>query len=90
MKIYVGNLSYTVTEDDLTDTFSDFGEVINTNIISDGLTGQSKGYGFVEMEDKTDASDAILALDESPLKGRNIVVNKARPRNAKYRRRNRH
>lgn len=90
MKIYVGNLPYAVTEDELTDTFSQFGEVINANIVEDDSTGQSKGYGFVEMLDESNASDAIQALHESPLKGRNIVVNKARPRNARLYRRNNH
>jgi len=90
MKIYVGNLPYAVTEDELTDAFSQFGEVINANIVADNFTGRSKGYGFVEMQDDTDASDAIQALDESPLKGRNIVVNKAKPRNARMHRRSHH
>jgi RNA recognition motif-containing protein len=90
MKIYVGNLPYAVTEDDLKDSFSEFGEVLNINIVADNFTGQSKGYGFVEMQDDADASNAIQALDESPLKGRNIIVNRARPRNARIRRRQRH
>jgi len=90
MKIYVGNLSYVVTKDELADAFSQFGEVINANIIEDGLTGQSKGYGFVEMLNDCDASEAIQALNESPLKGRNIVVNEARPRHGRLYRRNKH
>lgn len=90
MKIYIGNLSTAVTETDLAETFSQFGVVVKTNIVKDSLTGESKGYGFVEMEDKVDAEEAIQALDESSLKGSTIVVNRARPRNAKYRRRNRH
>ena len=90
MKIYVGNLSYAVTEDDLRDSFSEFGEVVKINIIADSFTGKSKGYGFVEMHDDEDASNAIQALDESPLKGRNIIVTRARPRNARIRRHRRH
>lgn len=58
MKIYVGNLPFMVTKDVMLDAFSQFGEVINANIVEDGLTGQSKGYGFVEMLDDGDAADA--------------------------------
>ncbi|HEC29694.1 MAG TPA: RNA-binding protein [Gammaproteobacteria bacterium] len=85
MKIYVGNLPYTVTEVELKDAFSEFGEVINANIISDKHSGKSMGYGFVEMQD-SNASDAITALHESPLQGRNIKVNKANDGGSRTRR----
>ncbi len=78
MKIYVGNLSYSVTDDDLVDAFSDFGDVASVNIVMDEATGQSKGYGFVEMQVKSEARDAVQVLNESPLCGRIIRVNEAR------------
>ncbi|MCP3870361.1 MAG: RNA-binding protein [Gammaproteobacteria bacterium] len=80
MNIYVGNLPYSTSEDDLRDVFAAFGEVSSVNIISDKLSGQSKGFGFVEMPDNSEADDAIKALNESPLQGRNIRVNQAKPR----------
>lgn len=79
MKIYVGNLSYLVTEEQLEETFSDFGEVESVKLIHDPASGKSKGFGFVEMPD-ADGEDAIQALDESPLNGRNIKVSKAKER----------
>jgi len=82
MKIYVGNLSYLITEDELIDTFSDFGEVKSVKLIHDQNSGKSKGFGFVEMPDQ-DGQDAIQALDESPLNGRNIKVSKAKGRSVK-------
>lgn len=82
MKIYVGNLSYIVTEEQLKETFSEFGEVQSATLIQDQFSGKSKGFGFVEMPDM-DAEDAIQALDESPLNGRNIKVGKAKERNRK-------
>ena len=80
MNIYVGNLSYKATEDDLKVAFSRFGEVTSTSIIHDKVSGQSKGFGFVEMAVKADAEKAIKELDGVPLKGREIKVNEARPR----------
>ncbi len=77
MKIYVSNLSYDVTEDVLNDVFSEFGEVSSANIIKDKHSGLSKGYGFVEMPNDSEANEALKALDKSPLQGRNIRVNKA-------------
>ena len=82
MKIYVGNLSYLITEDELIDTFSDFGEVKSVKLIHEQNSGKSKGFGFVEMPDQ-DGQDAIQALDESPLNGRNIKVSKAKGRSVK-------
>jgi RNA recognition motif-containing protein len=69
-----------VTEDDLKGIFSEFGEVASVNIITDKFSGQSKGFAFVEMPVQSEAEDAIKALNESPMKGRNMKVNQARPR----------
>ncbi len=80
MNIYVGNLAYTVTENDLKDAFSEFGEVSSSNIITDKFSGQSKGFGFVEMPNDAEADEAIKALNGQSLKGRSIKVNQAKPR----------
>ena len=80
MNIYVGNLSYTVTEDDLKAAFSEFGEVDSVNIIKDKFSGRSKGFGFVEMPNNSEADKAIEALNGTELKGRNLKVNQAKPR----------
>ena len=81
MNIYVGNLSYGVTEEDLRGLFAEFGEVSSVSIITDKYSGQSKGFGFVEMPTQAEAEEAVKALNESDVKGRNITVNQARPRN---------
>ena len=80
MNIYVGQLDYSVTEDDLKDAFSEFGDVSSVNIIKDRSSGQSKGFGFVEMPDDSEAAKAMEALNGSQLKGREIKVNQANPR----------
>ncbi|MDH5377464.1 MAG: RNA-binding protein [Gammaproteobacteria bacterium] len=80
MNIYVGNLTYSLTEDELKDAFAAFGEVVNVNIIKDKFSGQSKGFGFVEMPNDSEADEAIKNLDGSSLKGRNVRVNQAKPR----------
>ena len=80
MNIYVGNLSYSVTSDDLRKAFEPFGEVSTANVVTDKFTGQSKGFGFVEMANKAHGEAAIKALDGGDLKGRPIRVNEARPR----------
>lgn len=80
MNIYIGNLPYTVTEDDLKEVFSEFGEISSVNIIMDKFSGRSKGFGFVEMPNDSEADDAIKALNESAMQGRNIKVNQAKPR----------
>jgi RNA recognition motif-containing protein len=90
MNIYIGNLSYNVTEDELRNAFTEFGEVSRVNIITDKFTGQSKGFGFVEMPMQSEAEEAIKALNESSLKGRNIKVNQARPRSERPQRRPRY
>ena len=87
MNIYVGNLPYTITEDELRGVFADHGEVATVNIISDKFSGQSKGFGFVEMENEAEAEEAIETLNESAVKGRNIKVNQARPREERPQRR---
>ena len=80
MNIYVGNLPYSVTEDDLRNMFGEFGEVSSVNIINDQYTGQSKGFGFVEMSNQQEAEEAISNLNDSSVQGRNIKVSQARPR----------
>jgi RNA recognition motif-containing protein len=80
MNIYCGNLSYDVSEDELREVFEAYGEVDSVNIIKDKYSGQSKGFGFVEMSDDEKAMAAIEGLHESELKGRNLNVNKAKPR----------
>ena len=80
MNIYVGNLAYEVTEADLQTAFEDFGEVASVAIIKDKFSGQSKGFGFVEMSEKAAATAAINGLNGTELKGRALTVNEARPR----------
>ena len=80
MKIYVGNLSYNVTEEELRQALESFGPVNSASIIKDKTTGQSKGFGFVEMAAEADGKAAIEGLNGKELKGRAIVVNEARPR----------
>ena len=80
MKIYVGNLSYEVTEEDLRLAFEAFGKVESSSIIKDKYSGQSKGFGFVEMPSKTEAQSAIDGLNGKELKGRTLNVNEARAR----------
>ena len=80
MNIYVGNLSYEVTEEDLREAFKVFGGVDTVRIIKDNYTGRSKGFGFVEMPVKAEAQSAIEGLNGKDLKGRKLKVNKARPR----------
>ncbi len=80
MNIYIGNLSYEVTEEDLKQAFEAFGQVESVNIIKDKFSGRSKGFGFVEMPDKANAQSAINELNGKELKGRSVNVNEARPR----------
>jgi len=80
MNIYVGNLSFSVSEDQLKGTFGKFGEVSRVQIITDGFSGRSKGFGFVSMDNQSEAEAAIKGLNQSPVDGRNIVVNEARPK----------
>ena len=78
-KVYVGNLSYQLTEDDLRDTFAKAGNVLSVRIITDSMSGRSKGFGFVEMENEEAAKKAIEELDGTDIQGRNIKVAPARP-----------
>ena len=80
MNIYVGNLSYEVTQEDLQQAFEAFGQVESVNIIKDKYSGQSKGFGFVEMPAKAEAQSAINDLNGKELKGRTLNVSEARPR----------
>jgi len=80
MNIYVGNLSFEVTEQDLQEAFEAFGEVTSVKIIKDKFSGQSKGFGFVEMPKKGDGESAINSMKDKDLKGRKLNVNEARPR----------
>lgn len=80
MNIYVGNLAYEVTEEDVKGAFDSFGEVHTVKVIKDEYSGRSKGFGFVEMPDNAEAQSAIDGLDGKELKGRAIKVNQARPR----------
>jgi len=80
MNIYVGNLSSDVTEEELQEEFKPFGEVTSVNIIKDKYSGQSRGFGFVEMPSKSEAEAAIAGLKGKTLKDRTLDVNEARPR----------
>ena len=80
MRIYVGNLSYDVTEDELKEMFSPYGEVTSATIPVDRDSGRSKGFGFVDMPKQAEAEAAITALNGKPQRGRPLTVNEARPR----------
>lgn len=79
-KLYVGNLSYDVRDEDLSQLFSEHGEVESANVIMDRMTGRSKGFGFVEMSSEQEAQSAIAALNGRDYSGRVLTVNEARPR----------
>ena len=80
LNIYVGNLAYSTTEEDLRSIFSAFGDVSKVSIIKDKETGRSKGFGFVEMPDNSSAQAAINGLNDTDIGGRNAKVNEAKPR----------
>jgi RNA recognition motif-containing protein len=80
MNLYVGNLPYRITEDQLRAAFEEFGSVSSCTIIKDKVTGQSKGFGFLEMPERSEAEAAITNLNGRDLMGRKINVNEARPR----------
>ncbi|MES9869065.1 MAG: RNA-binding protein [Sedimenticola sp.] len=86
MNIYVGNLSYRMTDDELRDAFAEFGSVDSAKIIMDRDTGRSKGFGFVEMPNQSEAEAAVKALNDAEVGGRNLRVNEARPREDRPRR----
>lgn len=79
-KIYVGNLPFSATEDEIREKFEEFGSVMSVNLISDRDTGRPRGFGFVEMESGEEADAAISALDQTDMDGRKLNVNEARPR----------
>ena len=80
MNLYVGNLSYRMTEDQLRETFEEFGQVSSCTIITDKISGQSKGFGFLEMPERAEAEAAISGLNGREIQGRKLMVNEARPR----------
>ena len=83
MNVYVGNLPYTATEEELQSTFEQFGNVNSASIIKDKHSGRSKGFGFIEMPSDDEAQSAIEGLNNKPFHGRNLIVNKARPQVAR-------
>jgi RNA recognition motif-containing protein len=84
MNIYVGNLDFKVSENELSELFGEFGQVESARVITDKYSGRSKGFGFVIMDDDNEAKQAIDALDGKDLKGRPLKVNEARPRKENY------
>lgn len=86
MNIYVGNLSYKVSDQELQEVFEEFGEVTSAKVIKDRETGRSKGFGFVEIANDDNAQTAIDELDGAEINGRAVKVNKARPKPAGSRR----
>ncbi len=80
MNIYVGNLAYNATDEELRSAFEAFGQVTSVKIVRDRDSGRSRGFAFVEMEDGEGAQNAVAELNGKDLKGRNLVVNEARPR----------
>jgi len=87
--MYVGNLAFSVSEEDLKEAFSPFGEIESIKVIKDKYSGQSSGFGFVEMPSNAEADKAIKTLNGSEMKGRAIKVNQAKPRGEKTSRRSR-
>ena len=80
MNIYVGNLSWSMTDEDLMNLFTEHGTVTSAKILKDKMNGRSKGFGFVEMEDDEAAKAAIVALNEVEIQGRKLIVNESQPR----------
>ncbi|MBN2373373.1 RNA-binding protein [bacterium] len=83
MKLYVGNLSYDISEDELKELFDPLGEVESVKIITDQYTGKGKGFGFVEMSSRSAGEQAISELNGKEVKGRQLTVNEARPKPAR-------
>ena len=86
MQIYVGNMNYRTTEEDINGLFSQYGEVESVKLISDRETGRAKGFGFVTMSDDAAAKEAIEALNEKEYEGRTLRINEAKPREERPRR----
>ncbi|RYZ84620.1 MAG: RNA-binding protein, partial [Proteobacteria bacterium] len=80
MNIYVGNLSWQMTDEDLRTLFEQYGSVTSAKIVKDKVSGRSKGFGFVEMPDETEAQNALSSLYDSEVLGRKIIVNEAQPK----------
>lgn len=80
MNIYVGNLNYTLSEEEVSELFAQFGEVTSVKLIKDRETGRAKGFGFIEMADDAEGAAAVEQLDGAMVQGRNIKVNEAKPR----------
>jgi len=83
LNIFAGNLAYSVTEEDLREAFEAYGQVDRASLISDMLTGRSRGFGFVEMPNDAEAQAAMEGLHEKDLKGRKMLIREARPRGAR-------
>ncbi|MCK4464881.1 MAG: RNA-binding protein [Bacteroidales bacterium] len=84
MNIYVGNLHYNVTEDELKEIFKGYGEVVSSKIITDKYSGRSKGFGFIEMSNDSEAKEAIDGVNGTEIGGREVKVNQARERRENY------
>jgi RNA recognition motif-containing protein len=84
-KLYVGNLSYDTTDQELQELFAQHGTVQSANVVTDRYTGRSRGFGFVEMGSGEEAQQAIEALNGSDFQSRNLVVNEARPKEQSFR-----
>lgn len=84
MNIYVGNLDYKVTDEDLKNAFKEYGTVNSSKVITDKYSGRSKGFGFIEMEDDEKAKKAINELNGASFGNREIIVNEAKPRKTNY------
>ena len=84
MKLYVGNISFNASQEDLGDLFAAYGEVASANIVMDRETGRSRGFGFVEMPNKKEAIAAMNALSDSEMHGRQLIVNEARPKTDRF------
>lgn len=82
MNIYVGNLAFKVSDQELREAFEEYGDVISAKVITDRETGRSKGFGFVEMNNADEAQNAIEEMDGIEMHGRNLKVNKAKPKPA--------
>lgn len=80
MNLYVGNLSYSITEDQLTRTFEEYGTVKSVRLVTDRETGRARGFGFVEMDDQSSGMNAIDGLNNKEVDGRRLVVNEAKPK----------
>lgn len=83
-KLYVGNLSYSVNDDQISELFTQVGKVLSVKMITDRTTGRSKGFGFVEMGSDEEAKKAIETLNETEFEGRKLIVNEARPQKPRF------